>query len=445
MAGMSRREGADRVVPMFPEVTVSGVSAYARGKTYGSRVPELIQHSIATYARLYAYRRGMDWAASQEAALAYQPILQEKASDVLEEMRGIADGSGRKLAEILALNVRTELLAGKESGQVHPGWQEALFANSAANVPSHNDDGGELLDSSSEFATTRGRARAQDDFGECTTAAAQPAATTTGATIVAQTWDWSGDQRAACVLLRIYEPDQPEILTITEAGIVAKHGFNSEGVAVGLNMMHSKTDGQAVGMPIHVLLRMMLRAKTFDEARAIPSAHGSSASSCVVLASSAGQLVALEVTPSGVGEVPAQNGRLVHTNHALHPDLAGHACDIGVSNTTHDRHRRASQMLQAGSGSEGRLHLDDFKAILCDHEGQPRSICRHPDKRVAAVDRKETVCAFIIDLGVMGLHVAPHLPCACQYETVMLDFSPAIERGNVALVIADSCSLCVPA
>ena len=76
------------------------------------------------------------------------------------------------------------------------------------------------------------------------------------------------------MLLRIYEPDQPEILTITEAGIVAKHGFNSEGVAVGLNMMHSKTDGQAVGMPIHVLLRMMLRAKTFDEARAIPSAHG---------------------------------------------------------------------------------------------------------------------------------------------------------------------------
>ena len=114
------------MIPMFPEVTVSGGSAYERGRTYGSRVPALIANSIATYARLYAFRRGMDWAASQEAALAYQPIIQESASEVLEEIRGIADGSGRKLAEILALNVRTELLAGREGGHVHPAWQEAL-------------------------------------------------------------------------------------------------------------------------------------------------------------------------------------------------------------------------------------------------------------------------------------------------------------------------------
>ena len=67
MAGFSRRVGAERLVQMFPEVTVAGGSAYERGKTYGSRVPQLIERSIATYARLYAYRRGMDWAASQEA------------------------------------------------------------------------------------------------------------------------------------------------------------------------------------------------------------------------------------------------------------------------------------------------------------------------------------------------------------------------------------------
>ena len=102
-------------------------------------------------------------------------------------------------------------------------------------------------------------------------------------------------------------------------------------------------------------------------------------------------------------------------------------------------------MLRMGSGPEGKLHLDDFKAILSDHKGQPRCICRHPDKRVAAVDRSETVCALIMDLGVMGLHVAPHLPCSCQYETVMVDFATTTESGNVALVIADSCSLCVPA
>jgi isopenicillin-N N-acyltransferase-like protein len=450
MASFSRREGAERVVPMFPEVTVAGGSPYSRGKTYGSRVPELIERSIATYARLFAYRRGMDWAASQEEALTYLQVLQEGASEVLEEMRGIADGSGRKLSEILALNVRTELLAGHTAGHVHPGWQEALFANSlsTSGVPqSSPDDSGELL-GSSEFAqasaTTRGEARAHD-FGECTTAAAQPAATTMGATILAQTWDWQGDQRAACVLLRIYESGQPDILTCTEAGMVAKHGLNSEGVAIGLNMMRSKTDGQHVGMPIHVLMRKMLKAKTFEEARAIPKAHRSAASSCIVVACRDGNVAALEITPAGVAEVPAQNGRLVHTNHALHPDMTELACPIGASNSTRDRHQRASQLLMTGSGPDGKLHLDDFKAILSDHQGQPRCICRHPDKKVAAVDRTETVCALIFDLGVMGLHVAPHLPCSCQYETILLDFPTATSRGDVALVIADSCSLCVPA
>lgn len=452
-ANFSRRSA--QPPPMFEEVTLTG-TPYARGKTYGQRVPGRINHSIATYARLFAYRRGMDWAACQEAALAFEPVLQAGASDVLEEMRGIADGSGKQLSEIMALNVRTELLAGKAPGDVHPKWQEALFANSAAGVPAHAEDGGELLGGAGGFSRERARANgfgaadgggfasaALADFGECTSAAADKSVTTMGATILAQTWDWQGDQRAACVVLRIYSPDHPEILTLTEAGMVAKHGINSEGLAVGLNMMHSKTDGQGVGMPVHVLLRKMLQARTFAEAKAIPRAHPAVASSCIVLASARGELSALEITPAGVAEVPAKNGRLVHTNHALDAGAAADECDIKPSNTSRDRHQRASEMLQGGSGDKRKLHLDDFKAILRDHKGEPRCICRHPDRRIAAVDRSETVCGVIMDLGTMGLHIAPGLPCFCEYETMLIDF-PLPNNSGSGAVIADSCSLCVP-
>ena len=432
----STRLGAPVEVEMFQEISVSG-SHFERGKTYGSRVPALIERSIATYARLFAYRRGLDWNASQQAAREYLPVLQEGAPEILDEIRGIAAGSGRHLDEILALNVRTELMAGKSQGHVHPEWQQALFANSAAGVPSHPDDGGEL-DHNAGGSSNADNGFASADFGECTTAAAMPDATTTGTTILAQTWDWHGEQRRACVLLRIYESGRPEILTLTEAGMVAKHGMNSEGLAVGLNMMRSKNDGQSVGMPVHVLLRMMLRAKTFDDAIAIPRAHKSAASSCIVLGSRGGSLTGIEITPSRVAEVQPQNGRLAHTNHALDSEIASNECDIGPLNSTKERHVRAAQMLHAGT-----LSLDDFKAILSDHQGEPRCICRHPDRRVAAVDRSETVCGIIMDLGTMSMHIAPSLPCKSLFKTVMLDFYVPETRRATA-VLADSCSLCVP-
>ena len=432
---------------MFQEVTVTG-TPYNRGKTYGSRVPTLIEHSIATYASLFAYRRGMDWDACQEAALAYQTVLEAGASDVLEEMRGIADGSKRKLSEILALNVRTELLAGRSAGQLHAGWQEALFANSAAGVPQHPDDGGELLGASGGFgdANTDGFASVQlgGDFGECTTAAADNTATLGGTTILAQTWDWQGQQRKACVLLRIYASGQPDVLTLTEAGIVAKHGMNSEGLAVGLNMMRSKSDGKNVGMPVHVLLRMMLQARTFDEAKAIPRAHSAAASSCIVLAAKAGGgLSALEITPAGVAEVPAQNGHLAHTNNALDAGAAADEYEIDENNSTRERYQRALHLLKMDNGGGGKLRLDDFKAILRDHHGQPKCICRHPNKKLAAVDRSETVCGVIMDLGNLTMHIAPSLPCKCNFESVLMDF-PMPTHGSVSVVVADSCSICVP-
>lgn len=439
--------GSFGIAEMFQEVTVTG-TPFNRGKTYGSRVPKLIEHSIATYASLFAYRRGMDWNACQEAALEYQPVLEAGASEVLEEMRGIADGSQRKLGEILALNVRTELLAGRSAGHLHAGWQEALFANSAAGVPQHPDDDGELLGASGVFGDTNADGFAPVslgcDFGECTTAAADNTATEGGTTILAQTWDWQGLQRKACVLLRIYASGQPDVLTLTEAGIVAKHGMNSEGLAVGLNMMRSKSDGQNVGMPVHVLLRMMLQARTFDEAKAIPRAHSAAASSCIVLAAKGGGgLSALEITPAGVAEVLAQNGHLAHTNNALDAGAAADECEIDEKNSTRERYQRALDLLRMNNGGGGKLHVEDFKAILRDHHGEPKCICRHPNKKLAAVDRSETVCGLIMDLGNLTIHVAPSLPCTCDFESIMMDF-PMPKHGCTSVVIADSCSICVP-
>ena len=70
------------VEAMFPEITLWG-SPYQRGKQYGSRVPDLIAHSVATYARVFACRLGLDWAACQVEALRYRSVIEDNAACLL--------------------------------------------------------------------------------------------------------------------------------------------------------------------------------------------------------------------------------------------------------------------------------------------------------------------------------------------------------------------------
>jgi isopenicillin-N N-acyltransferase-like protein len=392
---------------MFPEVTVAG-APFERGRAYGAAVAPLVRHSIASYARLFACRRGLDWQASQAEALRFLPLLAEVAPDLLEEMRGIADGSGRQLPEILALNVRTELMAGVAGGVYHPEGPAALARNRAAGVPEHPREPGEP-----DLAAPA----APGDDGECTTAAASGPATASGATILAQTWDWQGDQRAACVLLRVRAPGEPAILTMTEAGMVAKAGINSAGVAVSLNLLRSRADGREVGMPVHILLRKVLQARSFAEARAAADLAPPSGSSCITIASADGQIVSLEITPAGVAEVGPDDHMLAHANHCVDAGAIAGECPLEAVSTSRERAGRAWDLLRAGRGE---LDVAAMQAILCDHADEPRCICRHPDMRVARLDRGESVCGLVMEPAAGVMHVAPGVPCTVPFTAVAL-------------------------
>ncbi|MCS6882033.1 MAG: C45 family peptidase [Oscillochloridaceae bacterium] len=391
---------------MFPQLAISG-AAYERGRAYGAAAAPLVRHSVASYARLFAARRGLDWAAIQVEALRFIPLLAALAPDLLEEMRGIADGAGRALGEIIALNARTELLAGIPPGTYHPDGAAARARNRLAGVPEHPPEPGE---------TAAPSALAADD-GECTTVAAAGTATLQGGTLLAQTWDWQGDQRAACLLLRVRAPGEPDILTLTEAGMLAKCGLNGAGVAVALNLLRSRNDGRDAGMPVHVLLRKMLQSTDFAAARACAGLSAPGASSCITLASDRGDLVSLEMTPDGVAEVPATDGLLAHANHCLDRRAAAGECPLEPTSTTRERFGRAWDLLRRDAG---RLDIAAFQAILTDHEGAPRCICRHPDPRAPRLDRTESICGLVMDLRARVMHVAPDVPCTAPFEPVAL-------------------------
>ena len=389
---------------MFPIITVDG-PPFERGRQYGAASAALIRHSIASYARLFAYRRGLDWAASREEALSYRPILADVAPHLLEEMAGIAAGAALELGDIVALNVRTELMAGVASGVYHPARAAALARNRAAGVPEHQDTP----------VTARGGQPIDD--GECTTAVALPVATANGTTLLAQTWDWSGDQRAACVLLRVREAGKPTILTITEAGIVAKIGMNSAGVAVSLNLLRSHADGKEPGMPVHILLRLMLEAESFAQALALAGRLPAASSSCITLAGAGGDALSLELTPGALGLVSADDGLLAHANHCVDQAAAAGECPIDPISTSGERAGRAWDLLRAARGS---ISVATMQSLLRDREGAPRCICRTPDLSLHPIDRGESVLGVIMEVGRGVMHVAPGVPCEVEFEAVSL-------------------------
>jgi isopenicillin-N N-acyltransferase-like protein len=170
-------------------------------------------------------------------------------------------------------------------------------------------------------------------------------------------------------------------------------------------------------MPVHVLLRKMLQARSFAEARAMADLAPAGGSSCVTLASAAGELASLEITPAGVAEVWPEDGLLAHSNHCVDAGAAAGECAIEPASSTRERRDRAAELLRAGRGE---LDLAAFQAILRDHTGEPRCICRHPDPRLAAVDRGESVCGIVIDLGAQTMYLAPDLPCTVPFTAVAL-------------------------
>jgi len=373
---------------MFPIVEVTG-AARERGRIHGSLARARIDRSVATYARLFAYC-GIDWNGAQKLGAGYRDVIGTLSPAYLEEIEGIAAGSGRPVNEILALNSRTEILPPAYPGDPHPERKTINARNLAAGVP---------------------------DWGECTSIAIKPAQSTTGTTLLAQNWDWLGAQREALVLLRSSQPDGSSLLTLTEAGMLAKIGFNSRGFGVCLNILRSSDDGSRPGVPVHVLLRALLECGSVAEAIAFASKLKFGASSNVLCADASGNTAALEFSPHGLHVIRGADSALCHTNHFLAPEAAKHQASLAPSVSTYPRLER----IEALTGEHtGKYSAEDLQRMLSDESDGSLSICRRPDPAFAAEVSLETVASVVMDLGARVMQVAPDVPSMTRYEAVGL-------------------------
>ncbi|MEZ5651462.1 MAG: C45 family peptidase [Burkholderiaceae bacterium] len=370
----ARRLAAQATRP--PRIVLRG-SARARGREYGTHMAERIERSLQAYRLLFETCR-IDWQQAVALARPLEVHVARHFPHLLEELHGIAEGCGADYGSLLALNSRTEILPPNYLALA----TEGLVSESA--------------DECTAFATARA--------GE--------------AVLLAQNWDWVGMQRDALVLIESHPDDGPAHLTVAEAGMLAKIGFNEHGFGVTLNILRSTRDGSQDGVPIHMLLRGLLDCRDLAQARERVAAMQFAGSSNVLMADAGGSIASLEASPAGARFVEADQGRLCHTNHFLDPELAEHEANLASSLSTEVRLRTARACIDA-------VHdVPTAVSLLSDTSCGLESICRFPDASLPLHARIETVLGVIMDLSDRTMHLSGAQPSESAFEAVLLSDAP---------------------
>jgi isopenicillin-N N-acyltransferase-like protein len=224
---------------------------------------------------------------------------------------------------------------------------------------------------------------------------------------LAQNWDWYDDAPERCLVWSA-AVEGARFATMTEAGILAKVGVSTRGIALTLNILHHASDGRGeLGIPVHLVLRRLLEeAASVEDAWALLRETPYSASSCITVVDAAGGGACFELSSAGAARIEPRAGLLAHTNHFLDDALAS---------------GEAEQPEEWLPGSQARLArvvesapetLAEGTAVLASHDTEPQWICRH-DEPAGEPGRPlvATVVALAMRPGVPELRVAAGQPC----------------------------------
>jgi isopenicillin-N N-acyltransferase like protein len=287
----------------------------------------------------------------------YSAAIAAAAPALSEEIAGLAHGANLAAAEALLLQTRRELI----------GFQK---------IPTR---------------------------GDCTTYASLSAGPG-GTPVLAQTVDLNGnlDDQIAVLDIELSGPGHRRSLVLSFGGLLGYLGINSDGLAIGLNLVLGGTWGP--GLPPYLAIRHLLdTATSVDHALEIlptlPLASSRSLTLC-----DTGALACVEILDNQIRLTAATDAvESAHTNHYLHPDFApADELNVFARNSSQQRLKAAKAGLAGFAESKAGAGVEEHFALLA----QP-GVCV-----AGALDiRRERTVATVVMLPSRGeLHVRPGDP-----------------------------------
>lgn len=378
----------------FPHVRVAG-GPRERGRAYGEQARERIERSIAAYEEVFGAYAGWDWGQVRREAAGYEAAIAAYDLRYVEEIRGIAEGVGTDLEDVLSINVRTEV----------------MFAAKAR--------------AAEEASRAGGNGQRQ---GECSAFAILPHASSSGHTLVGQNWDWLLHCFDTVVVLEAEQDEGPNFVSVVEAGLLAKTGMNSSGIGVVTNALVTNDDRGEPGVPYHVVLRALMDCENISDALAAVQRGVRSSSANYLIAHEDGIAVDVEAAPGDFSRIFLEfpeEGVLLHTNHYRSQAFDRRDVSLWVMP---DSPFRLERLKAEVARARPALSLDTFRAALGDHANYPSGICCHPDARMEPHDRGATVASVLMDLDERRIWLADGHPCTTPYRE--LDVGPLLAKAS---------------
>lgn len=331
------------------------------GRQIGEGSRDLIAVAMEYHYEHHVAMTGIDFARAEELGRGYLAYARDWVPSVVEELRGLAEGSGVPMEKLLVPNC-----------------------------------GEEFLDVAAE--------------GHCTSIAIS-----NGRRLLAHNEDWYAGDAAGSVLLRMGLDNGIVVLSVTPPYLLACGGLSSNGLATGGNTLFCN-DGR-IGVPNNFIRRWMLEAQSLEDARTRAMLGRRARGSNHLILDRNGRIC--DVETSGLSAVVFDaRPYFVHTNHYLSAEMETVSEDSDLEGSRM-RYDRAVNMLEVGlrNGEDTMVLMD---RILSDHANSPRSICNHPDTTVPAGARECTTSSVIWDVDEMAGYVCAGPPCAASRERISL-------------------------
>ena len=360
-------------------------SALERGRAHGEALRELIAEHYARWFDNIAKDLGVDPQSYLRTFLNetdFMPAIEKWTPDLLEEVRGIAEGANQPFEIVLARQYSDE----------EPWYRR----NVQLENPSH---------------------------AGCTSVGYW----TDTDCVVAQNMDLPHWCDGLQILLHLTDPETGlQVFQYTMAGKINLAGMNSAGLGVCCNTL-SQLNYSKTGLPEDFVVRGFLQQTRLEDGerflREIEHASGQN----YTIGQAGHRAINLECSANAViefvPETPPQS--VYHSNHPLTNDdqslflERSRALDAaGKKRLFHGTSLERFEALEGYlSQQTAGLTIDNVKTILSSHDGP---ICRHGD-----TDTKNdnfTLGCLILESGeVPKLHIAPGPPCETQFLTFEFD------------------------
>lgn len=347
-------------------------SAYERGIKYGKEIKDEIEQIL-----------GVDWSVVNEYRST--PLTEDQILDycnekfyflvnehkaISEELKGLAFGANISIQQAVLLQYRRELI----------------------NITDHSD--------CSTFASKY----YQDG------------------PIIGQTIDLNGTHGNYPVILKIFPEGNEvnEILMFTFAGLLGYLGMNSNGLALGINMVLS--NGWKTGLSPYLMVRILLEWKSINEIEKEILNIKPSSSRCF-MACDHTKVSMFEFTPS---TYKIKKGELLfHTNHFLHKDLeAEDKLNIFTKNSSIKRLNRIKELFLIAKEKDANEE-EIFKTVFSDHRHYPTGICTHSEN----LKRSRTVASVIMRPSRKKMYFRIGLPC--EGKTKCIEMQPQLSNEKI--------------